>query len=70
MKLSSSEKCCGIERISLGLSCCNGVGYNSMLQVCADISSTHSGEKFYPVSVLGEQLNFILKFPSMSQRDI
>ncbi|ELU01149.1 hypothetical protein CAPTEDRAFT_219707 [Capitella teleta] len=42
-KARANEKCCGIERISAGLDCCNGVGFNSALQSCADISDMESG---------------------------
>jgi len=34
--LLSNEKCCGLNRISNTLSCCNGQGYNPATQVCAD----------------------------------
>ncbi|XP_053408878.1 usherin-like [Mercenaria mercenaria] len=42
-KTSANEKCCGIETISNGLSCCNFVGYNPVSQFCADISHQQSG---------------------------
>ncbi|KAH3846702.1 hypothetical protein DPMN_089004 [Dreissena polymorpha] len=42
-KISANEKCCGMEVISNGLSCCNFVGYNSATQHCADVSSNQSG---------------------------
>ncbi|XP_052767673.1 usherin-like isoform X2 [Mya arenaria] len=41
--ISANEKCCGLELISKGLSCCNFVGYNPVFQFCADISSQNSG---------------------------
>ncbi len=40
----ANEKCCGTSRVSSGLSCCNGNGYNPLTQVCADQSDVHSGE--------------------------
>ncbi|XP_041351149.1 usherin-like [Gigantopelta aegis] len=40
---SANEQCCGLEKVSQGLSCCNYVGYNSDTQVCADRSVTMSG---------------------------
>ena len=42
-KISANEKCCGLERISNGLSCCNFVGYNPGTQYCADISHQETG---------------------------
>ena len=42
-KAASNEKCCGAERISAGLSCCNSVGFNPVLQACADTSIMNSG---------------------------
>lgn len=44
-KIAANEKCCGIETISNGLSCCNFVGYNSATQYCADNSHHQSGEE-------------------------
>ena len=42
-KIAANEKCCGLEKISNGLSCCNYVGYSSISQVCADVSHQQRG---------------------------
>ncbi|KAJ8045141.1 Usherin [Holothuria leucospilota] len=42
-KESSSDQCCGLEKISSFDACCNGVGYNPLSHVCADRSSTNQG---------------------------
>ncbi|XP_048258912.1 usherin-like [Haliotis rufescens] len=40
---TANELCCGLEKISGGLDCCNFVGYNRQTQVCADMSNTTTG---------------------------
>ena len=42
-KSRANEQCCGTARMSAGLSCCNGNGYNPLTQVCADVSDQLSG---------------------------
>ena len=44
VKVSANEKCCGLEKISKSLSCCNYVGYNPNLHVCADVSHQQYGK--------------------------
>ena len=46
-KIGANEKCCGLEKISKSLSCCNYVGYNPNLHVCADVSHQQYG-KYQP----------------------
>ena len=42
-KTRANEQCCGTARMSAGLSCCNGNGYNPLTQVCSDVSDQLSG---------------------------
>ena len=42
-KVAANEKCCGLEKISNGLNCCNYIGYSSATQVCADFSHQQNG---------------------------
>ena len=42
-KVAANEKCCGTERVSVALTCCNNAGYNPTTQVCADVSIMESG---------------------------
>ena len=35
-KLLSNEKCCGVEKISVSMQCCNNIGYDPSSEVCAD----------------------------------
>lgn len=46
-KAAANEKCCSTERISNGLSCCNGIGYSLQTQVCADVSDEESGKYYW-----------------------
>lgn len=43
-KDKSNERCCGMEKISKTLSCCNNKGFNPLTHVCADISDDIVGE--------------------------
>ena len=45
-KVAANERCCGLEKISKSLSCCNYVGYNPNLHVCADVSHQQYGESY------------------------
>lgn len=39
----SGDQCCETEVIGAAQSCCNGVGYSSALQTCADVGGGRSG---------------------------
>lgn len=45
-KITANEECCGLNKISKGLGCCNFHGYNPYTHVCADFSSMDSGKMF------------------------
>lgn len=42
-KTSANEECCGLNKISKGLGCCNYQGFNPYTHVCADHSSMEDG---------------------------
>ncbi|XP_062584554.1 usherin-like isoform X1 [Saccostrea cucullata] len=42
-KTAANEVCCGLNKISKGLGCCNYQGYNPYTHVCADFSSMQNG---------------------------
>ncbi|XP_077990481.1 usherin-like [Glandiceps talaboti] len=35
-KVVANDKCCGVEKISVSMQCCNNVGYDPTIEVCAD----------------------------------
>lgn len=47
---NSRHVCCGMNRIFAGQSCCNGRGFNSSLQVCADMGGCGNGTVCYKTS--------------------
>lgn len=50
----SGAQCCETETIGPIDSCCNGVGYNPALQVCADVGEGKSGCGSGTVCPIGE----------------